>query len=87
MPIRDHLVAGTPYGLSLAVVHEALWTIGSSLGHHPPAGATSLAEKVGSSLRELVLHGSTFLIAMAIGLGVGLTAAILAAVANRVRTS
>jgi hypothetical protein len=86
-PVRDHVVAGAMYGLSLAVVHEALWTVGSSLGHHPPTGASSLAGKFGSPLRDLVLHGSTLLIAMGIGLGVGLTAAILAAVATRVRTA
>lgn len=85
-PIKDHLLAGTLYGLSLVVVHEALWSADSSLGHHPPQGAVSSAEQFSSPLRELVLHGYTFVIAMMIGLGVGLTAGIVAAVANRVRT-
>jgi len=86
-PIRDHLVAGTLYGLSLVLVHEALWAFGSSLGHHPPEGAVTLAERLSPPLRDLVLHGYTSLIAMVIGLGVGLVAAIVAVVANRVRTS
>lgn len=84
-PIKDHLVAGTLYGLSLAVVHEALWAVGSSLGHHPPQSALTLAERFSSPLRELVLHGYSFVIAMMIGLGVGLIAGIVAAVMNRVR--
>ena len=85
-PIKDHLVAGTLYGLSLVIVHEALWAVGSSLGHHPPQSATTLAGQFSSPLRDLVLHGYTFLIAMMIGIGVGLTAAIVAVVSNRVRT-
>ncbi len=84
-PIKDHLVAGTLYGLSLVVVHEALWAFRSSLGHHPPQAAVDLASGFGSPLRELVLHGYTSGVALAIGLGVGATAAVVAAVANRVR--
>ncbi len=84
-PIRDHLVAGTLYGISLIIVHEALWTVGSSLGHHPPEGAVALADQFGPPLRDLVLHGYTAAIALMIGLGVGVTAAIVAAVANRIR--
>lgn len=84
-PIKDHLVAGALYGLSLVVVHEALWNAGSSLGHHPSQSAVRLAEQVGPSLRDLVPHGYSFVIAMMIGLGVGLTAGLVAAVANRVR--
>lgn len=85
-PIRDHLVTGTLYGLSLVVVHEALWDVGSaSVGHQPPQGAVALARRVGSPLRELVPHGYSFAIAMMIGLGVGVTAAVVALVATRVR--
>ena len=85
-PLKDHFVAGTLYGLSLVIVHEALWAAGSSLGHHPPQSAVTLAEQFGPPLRDLVLHGYTFVIAMMIGLGVGLTAGVVAAVAKRVRT-
>lgn len=85
-PMKDHLVVGTLYGLSLVVVHEALWAVGSSLGHHPPQSGVRLAEQFSSPLRELVLHGYTIGIAMMIGLGVGLVAGIVAAVAKRVRT-
>lgn len=84
-PIRDHLVTGTLYGFSLIVVHEALWSVSSSLGHHPPESAVRLADQYDSPLRELVLHGYTAGIAMMIGLGVGLTAAVVAVVANKVR--
>jgi hypothetical protein len=84
-PIKDHLVAGVLYGLSLIIVHEALWAFGSSLGHHPPQSGISLAEQFSRPLRDVVLHGYTSLIAMMIGLGVGLTAAIVAAISNRVQ--
>lgn len=86
-PLRDHLVAGTLYGLSLVIAHEALWAAaGSSLGHHPPDGAVNLAERFDSPLHELILHGYTAGIAMMIGLGVGVSAALLAVVANGVRS-
>ncbi|MQA79825.1 MAG: hypothetical protein GEV10_15310 [Streptosporangiales bacterium] len=85
-PIKDHLVAGTLYGLSLVIVHEALWAAGSSLGHHPLQSAVRLAERFSPPLRELVLHGYALVIAMTIGLGVGLTAGVVAAVARRART-
>ncbi len=84
-PIRDHLVAGALYGISLIIAHEALWSVGSSLGHQPPAGAVALSEQFTSPLREVVLHTYLGGIAMMIGLGVGVVAAIIAAVANRVR--
>jgi hypothetical protein len=84
-PIRDHLVAGVLYGVSLIIAHEALWSVGSSLGHQPPAGAVALSEQFTSPLREVVLHTYLGGIAMMIGLGVGAVAAIIAAVANRVR--
>jgi hypothetical protein len=84
-PMKDHLVAGTLYGLSLVVVHEALWAVGASQGQHPPQSAVTMAERFSSPVRELVLHGYTFLIAMAIGIGVGLIAGVVAVVTNRVR--
>ncbi|MGH3499683.1 MAG: hypothetical protein ACRDQA_02095 [Nocardioidaceae bacterium] len=34
-PIKDHLVAGALYGLSLVIVHEALWAAGPSLVLQP----------------------------------------------------
>lgn len=83
-PIRDHLVTGALYGLSLIIVHEALWVAGPSAG--PEAGAVSLARGFGSPLRELVLHGYTVGIAMMIGLGVGAVAAVVATAAKGVRT-
>lgn len=85
-PVRDHLAAGTLYGLSLVIVHEALWTAGSSLGHHPPLSAVRLAEPFSAPLRQLILHSYTFGIAMTIGLGVGLVAGVVAAVAKYARS-
>lgn len=85
-PVKDHLVAGALYGLSLLVVHEALWSAGSSVGHHPAQGAVTLAERFDSPFREMVLHGYACVIAMTIGLGVGVVAGLLAAGAGRVRT-
>lgn len=85
-PLKDHLVAGTLYGISLVIVHEALWAVGSSLGHHPPQSAVGLAQQFSAPLRDLVLHGYTFVIAMMIGLSVGLIAGVVAAAAKRVRT-
>ena len=35
-PFMDFLVLGVLYGLSLAVVHQALWSVASSLGHRLP---------------------------------------------------
>lgn len=86
-PVVDHLVAGTLYGLSLAIVHEVLWAAGASLGQHPTQAALALAERFDPPARDLVLHGYSVLVAMMIGLGVGLTAAGVAVVANRVRTA
>lgn len=85
-PVRDHLVVGALYGLSLVLVHEALWGAEASLGHHPPQSALDLAERFGSPLQELVLHGYSFAIAMMIGLGTGVVAAVVAAGAKVVRT-
>lgn len=84
-PIKDHLVAGTLYGLSLVLVHEVLWAAGTSLGHRPAQGVVRSAERFSPAVRELVLHGYAFVIAMLIGLGVGLLAGVVAAVANRLR--
>jgi hypothetical protein len=84
-PIKDHLLVGALYGLSLVIVHEALWAAGSSLGQHLPQSAVRLAERFSPPLRELFLHGYTLAIAMMIGLGVGLTAGVVAVIAKRVR--
>lgn len=74
-PIRDHLLTGAVYGLSLVVVHEAVWAAGPSIGHRPPQSVVGLAG-----------HGYAFAIAMMIGLGVGLVAAAIATAAKGVRT-
>jgi hypothetical protein len=85
-PFMDFLVLGVLYGLSLVVVHQLLWDVGPSLGHDPPAGAVSFASQFSSPLHEVALRGYTIAIAMMIGLGTGLVAALIAVVANLVRS-
>ena len=85
-PVRDHLLTGALYGLSLFAVHEALWTASPSLGHQLPQTALSLAGRFTPPLSDVILHGYTFAIAMMIGLGVGVTAAIIATIAKYTRT-
>jgi hypothetical protein len=86
-PFTDFVVLGVLYGLSLVVVHQLLWNVGTSLGHQPPAGAVSFADNVSPSLHEVALRGYTIMIAMVIGLGTGLVVALVAVVANAVRSS
>ncbi|TDD74296.1 hypothetical protein E1293_29735 [Actinomadura darangshiensis] len=86
-PITDFLVLGALYGLSLAVVHQVLWDAGAGLGHEPSAGAVSFADDFGSGFHELALRGYTIMIAMMIGVGSGLVAAIVAFAAKPVRTA
>src|ERR1044072_1886847 len=45
-PVRDFLVLGTLYGVSLLVIHQILWTAGPSLGHQPPQSAGDFAGRV-----------------------------------------
>jgi hypothetical protein len=85
-PFTDFLVLGVLYGLSLVVVHQLLWDVGPALGHHPPAGAVSFANQFGPPLHEVALRGYTIMIAVMIGLGTGLVVALVAVVANVVRS-
>jgi hypothetical protein len=86
-PITDHLVVGTCYGLSLVIVHEALWKIAAPLGNHPPQSAVDFATRFDPALQNVALHAYTFVIAMMIGLSSGLVIGVVAAVAKRVRAS
>lgn len=63
-PLMDFLVLGALYGLSLVIVHQALWT----QQHDTDDG-----------------RGTSIMIAMVIGLGTGLLAALVAIVAAAVR--
>lgn len=78
----DFVVLGVLYGLSLVVVHQVLWDVGPSLGHNPPANAIGFAEQFAFAWHELALRGYTVAIAMVIGVGTGLAAAVVAVVAN-----
>ncbi|HLT60216.1 MAG TPA: hypothetical protein VK020_03445 [Microlunatus sp.] len=84
-PVRDYLVAGALYGLSLVIVHELFWNVGTSLGHTLPPSVLEPAGGYASPLRELIPHGYAFGIAMLIGLGVGLVVALVAALSALVR--
>jgi hypothetical protein len=84
-PFMDFLVLGVLYGLSLVVVHQVLWSVGPSLGHNPPGSAVDFAEQFSPAWRELALRGYTGGIAMVIGVGTGLVAAVVAVGAHRWR--
>lgn len=86
-PFMDFLVLGVLYGLSLVIVHQALWDVGPSLGHNPPDGAISFANQFNPAWHELAVRGYTVAIAMVIGVGTGLAAALVAVVAHVWRSS
>lgn len=85
-PVRDFLVLGVLYGLSLVIVHQLLWNIGSGLEDQQSVGAVSFAENFSPAFQELALRGYTIMIAMVIGVGSGLTVAAVAFVAKVVRS-
>ena len=85
-PFMDFLVLGALYGLSLVVVHQTLWDLGPSLGHRPPDGAVSFAEQFSPAWYEPALRGYTVMIALVIGIGSGLIAALVSVVAQRWRS-
>lgn len=85
-PLRDHLLTGVLYGLSLVVVHELLWSVETSQGQDPPQAAIDLATRFDSPLSDLVIHGSEFGVAMMIGVGSGLVMALIALIANWIRS-
>ena len=85
-PFLDFLVLGIVYGLSLILVHQALWGAAAGYGQRPPAGAVDFAEQFGSVWYELALRAHTSAIAMLIGVGSGLVAAIVAVSARSWRS-
>jgi hypothetical protein len=86
-PFLDFVVVGLLYGLSLIVVHQALWEVGPSLGHHPPQSAVDFANRFDGAGRELALRIYTSGIAMVIGLGTGLVAGLVGLGASVLRRS
>ena len=77
-PLADFLVLGILYGLSLVVVHQVLWEVGPSLGHHPPESAVRFADQFSAAWRGFALRAYTSGIAMVIGVGTGLVAGLIA---------
>jgi hypothetical protein len=82
-PFLDFIVLGTLYGLSLVLIHQALWDVGPTLGYRPPQSALDFAQQFSPAWRDLAVRGYTVVIAMIIGVGSGLVAALVAVVANR----
>jgi hypothetical protein len=82
-PVMDFVVLGGLYGLSLVVVHQVLWSVGPSLGHHPPDSAVAFADMFSPAWHDLALRAYTSGIAMVIGLGTGLIAALIALAAHQ----
>ncbi len=84
-PLRDHLLVGGLYGLSLILVHELFWNFETSQGQNPPQGAIDLAAGFTEPVSTFVIHASEFGIAMMIGLGSGVVMASIAFIGQRIR--
>jgi len=84
-PWGDFLVLGVLFGLSLALAHQVLWDVSSSLGHRPPAAAVDFANNFGSSFHDLAVRAYTVMISMGIGIGSGAAFAGIAAIVTRFR--
>lgn len=84
-PIRDHLLVGALYALSLVAVHELFWNVESSQGHNPPRPAIDLASGLASPARDLVIHGFEFGVALMIGVGSGAVMALVALASQGIR--
>jgi len=85
-PFMDFLVLGVLFGLSLAAVHQMLWSVASSLGHHPPTAAISFAEQFPADVKELVIRGYTVMVSLVIGVGSGVVIGGIAVLARLVRS-
>lgn len=81
-PFVDFVTVGVLYGLTLIVIHQVLWTVGPSLGHHPPAGAVAFAARFAPAWQDLVLRIYTSGIALLIGLGCGVVTGLIALAAH-----
>lgn len=83
-PVRDFLVLGVLYGLSLILAHQLLWHAPGA-EHSIPQGAIDVAAGFAPERQELALRGYTTLVSLGIGIGTGLVAAVVAVVARLVR--
>ncbi|EMY34620.1 hypothetical protein D477_008613 [Arthrobacter crystallopoietes BAB-32] len=83
-PVRDFLVLGVLYGLSLILAHQLLWNAPGA-AHSIPQGAVDFASGFEPGAQQFFLRGYTALIGLGIGIGTGLVAAVLAFIAHRVR--
>jgi hypothetical protein len=85
-PFLDFVVVGFLYGVSLVVVHQALWNVGPGLGHSTPASAIEFADRFAPAWREAALRVYTSGVAMVIGLGSGAAIGLVSLGATRWRT-
>lgn len=85
-PFMDFVAVGLVYGLSLVLVHQLLWSVAAPSAHSALAGAIRFAERFDAGLYEVALRGYTVIIAMVIGIGTGAVAAVVALVAQKVRS-
>jgi hypothetical protein len=81
-PIADFFIVGVLYGLSLVVIHQALWQAGPSLGHNPPSSASDFANQFSVGWRDFALRAYTSGIALIIGIGSGLVTGIVGLASN-----
>lgn len=86
-PFADLLMVGLLYGASLVLIHQLLWTVGASPGHHPPASAVDFAQQFAPAWRDVALRVYTSAIAMLIGSGAATGLVALAAHTWRSRGS
>jgi len=81
-PLADFLMVGLLYGLSLVIIHLALWDARAGYGNLPPAGAAEFADGFGPGWGEVALPAYAAGIATMIGLGSGLVVGLCAVTAN-----
>lgn len=85
-PLMDFVVVGLVYGLTLVLVHLALWDAPAGYGNRPPAGAVDFAEGFGAGWQDAALVGHVSAVALLIGVGSGLVAGLVAVAATAWRS-
>jgi hypothetical protein len=83
---RDFLVLGVLYSLTLIVIHQWLWNVGSSLGHSPPQAALDFSAGFDPAIRDMAVRGYTIIISLLIGIGSGAVVGLIAAAARLIRS-
>jgi hypothetical protein len=84
-PLREFLVLGLLYSLTLILIHQLLWNNGTELGHQLPQAAIDFGARFDLPLRELAVRGYTVMISLLIGVGSGVAIGLFASLARVVR--